>query len=247
MSSNPGTGEAVVCVDQEISGTISRGLHQTTQPLTVLQGTLELALLNASTVDEFRHAIERSLEELQRVTDSFEHLRTLTQLHQPASDVATFTPSSVAKAVLTSLQGHSAAAGVELVLQTKPGDRKPSGEDRVKMSRSRVSTALKMALLDLLAVLSRGSKVVLLIEAEARDVLIRAEVATGPQHGTKVSDAPPSLMTPRQELARAMMASAGGELIFSPSPCGLLIRLPKVFSTTERVEVEQPKGEVAHV
>jgi signal transduction histidine kinase len=79
MSSNRRTGEPVVCVDQEISASLSHGLHQTTQPLTVLQGTLELALLNASTVEEYKQAVERSLEELQRVTDSFEDLRTLMQ------------------------------------------------------------------------------------------------------------------------------------------------------------------------
>ena len=48
---------------------------------------LELALLNAGTVDEYKQTIEQALEELQRVVDCFEHLRTLTQLHQPASQI----------------------------------------------------------------------------------------------------------------------------------------------------------------
>lgn len=74
-------------VEQEIVDTIARGLHKTAQPLTVLQGMLELALLNAGTVDEYKQTIEQALEELQRVVDCFEHLRTLTQLHQPASQI----------------------------------------------------------------------------------------------------------------------------------------------------------------
>jgi hypothetical protein len=89
MSSNSRTGEPVVCVEQAIPDALSRSLHQATQPLTVLQGTLELALLSASTVQEYKQAVERSLEELQRVTDSFEHLRTLAQeVQQKKSEVA---------------------------------------------------------------------------------------------------------------------------------------------------------------
>lgn len=95
MSLNSTTGEAVVSADQEILGTLSRALHQTTQPLTVLQGTLELALLKATTVDEYKDVIERSLEELRRVTDCFGHLRTLIQSHQPARDMTTFPVSSM--------------------------------------------------------------------------------------------------------------------------------------------------------
>jgi hypothetical protein len=245
MSSNPETGEGVVSVEREIVGTISRGLHQTTQPLTVLQGTLELALLNARTVDEFKQAVERSLEELQRVTDSFDHLRTLTHLHQPATDLATFAVSAMVKAVLTALKNHSATASVELVLQAKVDEWKDSGEDRVRMSRGRVSTALKMALSDLLPLLKSGSKVAVLVQAEAAEVLIRVETA-GAQQRTPLNGAPPDLMTPRQELARAMAASAGGELTWS-SPCGLLIRLPKVSSTVACDKVESQKGEVVHV
>ncbi len=95
MSLNSTSGEAVVPADQQIVGTISRALHQTTQPLTVLQGTLELALLTATTVDDYKDAIERSLEEVRRVADCFGHLRTLLQPRQPAKDMKTFAVSSM--------------------------------------------------------------------------------------------------------------------------------------------------------
>ena len=78
---------ARVSFDQDNAIAISRELHQATQPITVLQGTLELALLTASTIHEYRRAIERSLEELQRVTVCFEHLRAFIQ-PQPASYIA---------------------------------------------------------------------------------------------------------------------------------------------------------------
>jgi len=77
MSFNLRTGETAVSVDQDTEGAVARTLHQATQPLTVIQGTLELALLTANTMEQYKYAVERSLEELQRVTTCFRHLRTL--------------------------------------------------------------------------------------------------------------------------------------------------------------------------
>ena len=233
-------------IDQEISGTISMGLHQATQPLTILQGTLELALLNASTVEEYREAVERSLEELQRVTECFDHLRTVTQLHHWPSDITTFAVSPMVKAVLTSLKGRYIAAGVELVFESKISDGSNPCDDCVRLSPNRFSEALKMALLEVLLPMESGSKVVVFTEAGALEVLIRVTVA-GKLQGAKISDAVPAPTTPRQKLAQAMAASAGGELTFLPSSQGILLRLPKVSSTSSSRTIDSRNGEVAHV
>jgi hypothetical protein len=88
MSFDFGTSDTGVTVDQPTSGAIARGLHQAAQPLSVLQGTLELALLQANSVREYKDAVERSLEELQRVTECFKNLcslpQTSTASHRPA-------------------------------------------------------------------------------------------------------------------------------------------------------------------
>ena len=245
MSSKLSAGGPQVLVDQEISGSISLGLHQATQPLTILQGTLELALLNASTVDEYRNAIERSLEELHRVTECFEQLRTITQLHQRVSDVTTFAVSPMVKTVLTSLKGPSVIAGVEFILQSKIGDSKDSSGGRVRLSLSRVSSALRMAISDLLPLLERGSKVVVVVEAGPQDVLIRANDSGRVQQSAQLADAAPKPMTPRQRLAQDLAASAGGELTFVSK--GIFVRLPKEPSASLGGEMESENGEVAHV
>lgn len=247
MSPNSRTCEAEVSVHKRIADSMSRGLHQATQPLSVLQGTLELALLSARTVEDFKHAIEQSLEELQRVTDSFEHLRTLAQLQQPAPDITTFAASSMVEAVLASLQAHFASVGVEFVLQLKLDDRKDSGEGRIRMSRSRVSAALKMALSEMLLTLPRGSRLFVLIEAVESDLLIRVDAVGPGQQEVQRTETPRGLMTPCQELARAMTASAGGELTFCPHSSGLLIRLPKMSLSSMHGEAEEQQREGAHV
>jgi hypothetical protein len=81
-------GQAVVSVDQDTEGALSRVLHQATQPLTVIHGTLELALLTANTMEKYREAVELSLEELKRITDCFRDLRAMICQPQPALDVA---------------------------------------------------------------------------------------------------------------------------------------------------------------
>jgi hypothetical protein len=77
MSLNFRNRETVVQVDEDIEGALPRALHEATQPLTVIQGTLELALLTANTIEHYKFAVARSLEELRRLTDCFAHLRTL--------------------------------------------------------------------------------------------------------------------------------------------------------------------------
>jgi len=245
MSSKLSAGGPQVLVDQEISGSISLGLHQATQPLTILQGTLELALLNASTVKEYRNAIERSLEELQRVTECFEQLRTITQLHQRVSDVTTFAVSPMVKTVLTSLKGPSVTAGVEVILQSKIGDSKDSSGGRVRLSLSRVSSALRMAISELLPLLERGSKVVVVVEARPQDVVIRANDSGKVRQSAQLTDTVPKPMTPRQKLAQDLAASAGGELTFVSK--GIFVRLPKEPSASLGGEMESENGEVAHV
>jgi hypothetical protein len=244
MSSNSRTGEAAVSADQEIFGAISLGLHQTTQPLTILQGTLELALLNANTVEQYRSAIERSLGELRRVADCFEHLRSVAQLQQGVSDAATLSVPTMTKAVLMSLKERSAAVGVQLVLQSGVEGRKEAG--RVTMSASRISASLKMILSDLLTRLESGSKVVVQIEDGATDLLIRVNALCGDQNASEVAgpERPP---TPRQKLALALATSAGAELTLGPFYQGVLFRLPKAPPTLLGEEIKLQNDEVAHV
>ena len=82
MSSTSGIGGTLAPTDQEIPRTLARQLHQTTQPLSVLQGLLELALIESRSVDDYRRSVELSLVELGRVTDCFDELRRLVAASQ---------------------------------------------------------------------------------------------------------------------------------------------------------------------
>jgi hypothetical protein len=60
---------------------LSQGLHQTAQPLTVLQCLLEQALLDPCTAEQYREVIARAMSEARRVTECLDHVFKL--VHRP--------------------------------------------------------------------------------------------------------------------------------------------------------------------
>jgi hypothetical protein len=59
--------------------TLSHSLHQMAQPLSTIQLTLELALLNATSIEQHRDAVEGVLADMRRVVDGLQFSRTLTR------------------------------------------------------------------------------------------------------------------------------------------------------------------------
>ena len=62
------------------NGVLLHELHQAAQPLTVLQGLLELSLLKARTMDDFRDSVEAAIDQVQRVAACFNHVRQMLSL-----------------------------------------------------------------------------------------------------------------------------------------------------------------------
>jgi signal transduction histidine kinase len=69
-------------------------LHQTAQPLTVLQGLLELALLSSATAEEYRGVIQRAVEESRRVSRGFDQMRKLVATLSPKTQGVSQTPAT---------------------------------------------------------------------------------------------------------------------------------------------------------
>ncbi len=58
---------------------LASGLHQAAQPLTVLQGCLELALEGPPTADHYRRSIHQALSESRRLAACFDRVREMVQ------------------------------------------------------------------------------------------------------------------------------------------------------------------------
>lgn len=61
--------------EQDSLRPVFRQLHQITQPLSILQGVLELALVQARTSEDYKSVVVQALQQVERVTDDFDELR----------------------------------------------------------------------------------------------------------------------------------------------------------------------------
>ena len=200
-------------IQQDISGDFhpalakatSRGLHDTAQPLTVLQGLLEFTLMQAQTVQEYRESLTTALAEMSRLTACFENVRQLVRLQQPATDICDF---SLLQAVqIVADQFRSAATAVEV-------SNEPNSQCLVHASQSRFGQALSL-LISALA-LCVGDRLRISIESQSDEVAVRIRAP-------RIDES----LAVSLEMARLVAASAGGKLRSTQTPVSLLLVLPK--------------------
>jgi signal transduction histidine kinase len=226
------------------STAISRELHQTAQPLTVLQGLLELALLTSSTTEEYRGVIQRAMEQSQRISGCFDEVRRLFHSDQPALDLSSFSVSDMTRAVVESVKDSYAAARVACEFNPLPHCQ-DSGLDVVNASEGRVSAALALILSNLPRWARAGGTVEVTVAADSQDVQVRIVAR---QQGVEDGDGMASnrdLMTAPLQLARTMVTSTGGKVMEGKPEFSLLISLPKTHHNPEMYEIQ--RIECAHV
>jgi hypothetical protein len=204
-------------LETQIAKAASRELHDTAQPLTVLQGLLELALERAHTVDDYREALTAALSETARVTACFENVRQLVRLQQPAPDVCDFPISQSLQDVL----GGSLAAKVEFNTATQV---------LVHASQGRVRQAL--SLLISYVTFNGLDEVEISVESQAIAVEVKLRVS---------SDI--DLLSSNLEMPQLIAASAGGEIRFSETFDSVSLILPKAVA----VQPTDKKGKLSHV
>ena len=79
MTLNPQSSLSADSVSANFTRRIGHELHQVAQPLTILQGLLELALLKAHTVQDYQNSVQGALEQLQRAMLCFARAREILQ------------------------------------------------------------------------------------------------------------------------------------------------------------------------
>jgi signal transduction histidine kinase len=209
-------------LDQENIAELTRGLHQAAQPLTALQGWLELALIGSHTEDEYKASIRQAMEESRRVLACFNRVRELARLPQPASGVLGFQAWTVARSVLERFESDFAAAGVEVLFHSLP-DRSEV-EDLVRGSESRFSTALSLILSSSFPFLESGDQLEVSMNSQPDTVEICVLVR---KHHSSSREELIWRIAPL-ELAQALVASAGGTVTLDPSAFTVLISLSRM-------------------
>jgi signal transduction histidine kinase len=185
-------------LDTQLAKAASRGLHDTAQPLTVLQGLLELALEQAKSVGEYREALTAALSETARVTACFENVRQFVRLQQPAPDVCDFSISEIVQDVV---------GGLRPVVTT-------SSDVLVHASQGRVRHALSL-LISTMALRGLGG-IEVLVGPQPLTVEVRLTVSGAAD-----------LLSSDLEMPQLIAISAGGEMRFSESFDSVSLILPK--------------------
>ncbi|MBZ5654102.1 MAG: hypothetical protein LAO56_02360 [Acidobacteriia bacterium] len=222
-------------IDRKVAGAVSRGLHDAAQPLTVLQGLLEL-MLQAKSESDHKGSVVHAIEQLRRVSNSFDHLRRLIRLQEPAEDVVEITASALVKEVVQELQTSFVTSGVKCVAKATNAKM---GEDladhAIKVSRSRTTLALRLVLTTLLSRMQSGDNLSVSIESAGPNVVVHIL----PETNCRME---PDAMSARFDLAHTLVVSTGGEFRRGRVPCSMDILLPSASIVAARSNTEKMRS-----
>jgi signal transduction histidine kinase len=111
-------------VQENFLKTLSTSLHQMAQPLSIIQASLELALLRETTSGEpFREVAECVLEQLGRAVETLRFTSQLSRFQQPASDVTSVLLSEVLQNVIEDLSHTLSTAQIKVALDHSGRER----------------------------------------------------------------------------------------------------------------------------
>jgi hypothetical protein len=205
--------------DQTIVGAISRELHNTAQPLTILQGVLDLMLCSTSIDEDCKSQLVRAVEEVRRVTERFEDIRKLVALQRPAPDVATFPLSMLMNDVVQNLKSNLETSNIVAVLHPQPNQDLPAVF--VTVSQTRAFNAIRLVFAALMNRLHAGDRIGVIIEEDGTRAAIR--LLPSRLH-------PSELPTVVSELlfAHVVLTTLGGEIRWNELPDELVVSFPAV-------------------
>jgi hypothetical protein len=183
----------------------------------VLQGLLELALIQARTVEDYRESLATALTEMARLTACFENVRQLVRLQQPASDVCDFSLSQTLQDVIDGFPGAKVVGN-------------PAEADLVQASQGRARQALGLLMSAVL--LNSGEAPEISIEPLPLALAVQLSVA-----GDFDS------LASSLEMAQLVAASAGCEIRFSQALDSVSFILP-IAGTDQPTH---QKGTLTHV
>ena len=199
---------------------LSTSLHQMAQPLSIIQASLELALLRKTTGEPFREVAENVLDQLGRAVETLRFTSQLARFQQPATDVANILLSDVLHDVVEDLSRTLSTAQIKLALDH-------SGREReIQFSRVRLRQLFFYVLQATQHLSQPGDIVHIGLQAHAGNIKLR--VFQTPEHAAqttpKASDE--SFVTRSLALAEAIVTSAGAEFQVNLSPLLIVADFP---------------------
>jgi signal transduction histidine kinase len=192
--------------------TLSSSLHQMAQPLSIIQASLELALLRQTTGDPMREVAENVLEQLGRAVETLRFTSQLARFQQPAFDVSSIMFSDVLHDVIDDLSHTLSDAQIKLSLDHTGRERE------IQFSPVRLRQLFFYILQAVQHLSQPGDIVHIGIQAHAGNIKMRIFQTPdrAMQPAPKASDE--NFATRSLALAEAIVTSAGAEFRVMNSP-----------------------------
>jgi hypothetical protein len=208
-------------VQESLLRNLSANLHQLTQPLSILQASLELSLLKPNTAAQFREVAEEALRQLGRAAETLHFTSQLTRYYQPPSDEGEVLLSHVLEDVLADLGRTLTSSQIKLSLVR-------SGHEReILFSPTRLRQLFFYVFQAVQHLSQPGDIVRVAVRASATHAALRISHVPGcrmqPAAQARSSHDP---STHALTLAEAIMASAGGKLTVTSTPLLIVASFP---------------------
>lgn len=222
---------------QKFLSRLSANMHELAQPLSIIQASLELALLSPITAEQHQDVTKGALQDLQRAVESLQFMACLTRFQQPTKDVQEISLRVALEGVISDLQRTLEAAEVQILLCRSEHD--PS----IRISPARLRQMLFYVLQAVQAYSNPDDLVHLEIQEKAGRVVLWIEQSWGLERGNNEqaeragsSPMPNSVVERALALAETIVSSAGGEFRVATNPVLIVADFPIVSGVRTAVD-----------
>lgn len=209
---------------------LAEGMHALAQPLGVLQGTLEIAMLETRSAVELEKTLETSLAEVERAAGLLGYLQQLLGVCRHRAELGAVDIGSVLLSVVADLKLVFDDSGVGLEVQC------PEQVPVIRGVRSRIREALFYALQAAHALARRGQQVV--VRVNEQDSAVEIALENRERWLTQESLATDAALR-KLTLAQMIILSQQGEFYWDGEPFTVRLSLPLAVcaQSTGKVDV----------
>ncbi len=202
---------------------LSENVHELAQPLSILQASLELALLSPITAEQHQDVAESALREVRRAVECMQFIACLTRFQQPAADVREVSLRAALEGVISDLQRTLESAQVELLICASEHD------SLIRISPVRLRQMLFYVLQAVQGCSRPGDLVHIEIQQQGGNVLLWIEQSLGRSDQAEGNAAFPvsdNAIKRALALAEAIVSNAGGLFRMTTNPLLVVAEFP---------------------
>lgn len=205
-------------------------MHALAQPLAIVQGTLEIASIGATTVDEYQKAVEESLAQIERAAELLSYVKELVKVNREPQSSPPVAAISVFEEVFEDLRCVFDDAKVRLVIHCDGA----VAESRAEQSHMR--QALFYVLQAARSHGGAGSTVDLSANIDGDFLRISIKALSAQGNATALQTLSTSTEARSMALAETIVIRDGGRFSFQAEPFESCLWFPIVAQEAEMIE-----------